>query len=213
MMYKPWIWFGFFYSLVCFFYLPSVHAAAYQIFPTMAYENAAMLNAVNQYTAIIGSTDIVIRLKYVGLVDSELGSAVSDTDTFLPYLRLASRMNPKWVTSFDVSHPLLSNVQYPVSSFVDVAGISAIIIDTNYSPKVSYQVSDSVALGVGFNANNISDAEVALGTPPPNETINKSQGWGYGWDIGLVAQLNESNLLALSYYSQIDFKHLRGIVV
>ncbi len=211
-MYKPKRYVVFLYFVLCFylFNIRALWAAAYQIFPPMAYENAAMLNEINQHTMVIGSTDFVIRLKYTGSVGSEIGTAVSDTDTFLPYLRLASRINSKWVASFDVSHPLLSNVQYPADSFVDVVGIDAILIDTNYSPKVSYQITDKFALGAGFDVNNISNAQVNLGTPPPNETINKSQGFGYGWDVGLTVQLSESNLLAMSYYSQIDFKHLRG---
>ena len=81
-----------------------------------------------------------------------LGKAVTDTNTVLPYARFASRFDDKWVVSFDVSHPLFANVSYPVSSFMSKAGTDAIIYDTNYSPKVSYQILDTLALGIGFEA-------------------------------------------------------------
>lgn len=200
-----------YFFVLCFFYISKAYSAAYQIFPTLAYENAANLNLVNKYTAIIGTTDLVVRMKYTGIVGSTFGSAVSDTNTVLPYLRLASRLDPKWVTSFDVSHPLLGNVSYPTSSFVDPAGTDAIIIDTNYSFKVSYELMEALALGIGFDANNVSNAEVNFGERPTRKALNKSHGWGYGWDAGIAFTLNEFNHFNFSYYSEIDFPELRGV--
>jgi long-chain fatty acid transport protein len=199
------------FTLLYFIVMSSGHSAVYQIFPTLAYSNAAMLNEVKKYTAIIGSTDFVVRMKYVGLIDSEYGSAVSETNTFLPYLRLATRFMPKWVTSFDITHPLLANVNYPSSSFVAAAGTTGIIIDTNYSPKLSYQLTDNVAIGVGFDINNVSNAQLDFDDPSPIESHNKSSGWGYGWDVGLAIKMNEFNTFNLSYYSAIDFTPLHGV--
>lgn len=197
---------------VCLYFLSAsqAYSAAYQIFPTLAYDNAAMLNAVNKYTAMIGTTDVVVGMKYIGTVDSTFGSAVSNTNTVLPYLRLASRVDTQWVVSFDVSHPLLSNVSYPLSSFMSEAGTDAIIYDTNYSPKVSYRITKSLALGVGFDVNNVSNAEVDFGESPTLEALNISQGWGYGWDAGIVFKMNEFNTFNFSYYSKINFPRLKG---
>jgi long-chain fatty acid transport protein len=205
---KTQIWCRFFFLYLLG--ISQVYSAAYQIFPTLAYDNAAMLNAINQYTAIIGTTDVVVGMSYVGTVDTEFGKATSDTNTVLPYLRLASRMDSKWVASFDVTHPLLANVSYPLSAFMSEAGTDAIIYDTNYSPKVSYQITETLALGIGFDANNVSNSEVNFGEPPTLEALNISRGWGYGWDAGLVFKLDEFNKFSFSYYSRIDFPRLKG---
>ncbi|MDF1684948.1 MAG: outer membrane protein transport protein [Legionellaceae bacterium] len=194
-------------SLVC---AAKAYAAAYQIFPTLAYNNAALLNTVNQYTAIWGTTDIIEGMSYIGTVGPVFGKAVTDTNTVLPYARLASRINHQWVVSFDVSHPLFANVRYPVSSFMREAGTDAILYDTNYSPKVSYQILKTLALGIGFDANHVSNAESNFGEPLGLEAQNISQGWGYGWDAGLVFNLDELNTLDFSYYSRIGFPRLKG---
>jgi len=208
---KNWVWRRFF-----FLYLLGVsqaYSAAYQIFPTLAYDNAAMLNTVNQYTAIIGTTDVVVGMSYIGTIDNVFGKAVTDTNTVLPYLRLASRANDKWVMSFDVSHPLLANVRYPLSAFMSEAGTDAIIYDTNYSPKVSYQITETVALGVGFDANNVSNSETNFGEPPTLEALNIARGWGYGWDAGLFFKLDDFNKISFSYYSRIYFPRLSGVSI
>jgi|TARA_R110002126_G_scaffold177321_1_gene326195 long-chain fatty acid transport protein len=199
-----------FLFLLCAVGATQTYSAAYQIFPTLAYNNAAMLNDVNKYTAMIGTTDIVEGMSYIGTNGPNFGKAVTETNTVLPYARMASRANDKWVMSFDVSHPLFANVSYPVTAFMSTAGTDAIIYDTNYSPKVSYQILDGLALGIGFDANNVSNSESNFGQPPELEAQNISQGWGYGWDAGLVFKLNEFNRLSFSYYSRIDFPRLKG---
>ena len=82
--------------------------------------------------------------------------------------------------------------------------------DTNYSPKFSYQMTDKLAIGFGFDANQLSNAQVNFGSPQLGEMINKSSGWSYGWDAGLALQINPSNFLNVSYYSKINFEHLSG---
>jgi long-subunit fatty acid transport protein len=188
----------------------TVLAAGYQIFPTLTYENAATLNATKKYTVILGATDIKVDMTYVGSVDTLSGTAASDTNILLPYLRVAGRINPQWVVAFDISHPVLSNIQFPADSIVSAVAIDDIIHDTNYSPKLSYQLKNNLALGVGFDINHISDAEINFGAPKDGKMTNKTTGLNYGWDVGLAWQINNHNFLNLSYYSKINFSKLTG---
>ena len=188
----------------------SAFAAAYQIFPTLAYDNPATLNTTGKVTAILGATDIDVRMKYMGSVGSQSGSALSSTNTLLPYFRAAYRVDPKWVVSFDISHPALANISYPATSIVSPVVINTIIKDTNYSPKFSYQMNDTLAIGLGFDVNEISDAQPNFGGPPLGKMVNKSAGLNYGWDTGLAYKLNKTNFLSVSYYSEIKFDHLAG---
>lgn len=187
------------------------NSASYQIFPTLAYENPAALNSINKFTAIIGTTDIAVGMKYTGTISGIYGTASSNTNIFLPYLRLASRINPKLVTAFDISHPVLSNIAYTSSSFVSRLVTDDIIKDTNYSPKLSYQITDKIAVGLGVDINQISNAQINFVAQPSGIMFNQSSAWGYGWDTGLALQLNKSNFLNLSYYSEINFTHLAGV--
>ena len=198
--------------LLCLFPLinPLAFATGYQIFPTLAYDNPATLNTTSKMSAILGATDIGVGMKYSGSVGNNIGTAESNTNIVLPYLRLAYRIDPKWVTSFDISHPLLSNITFPSTSIVSPVAIDDIIIDTNYSPKASYQMTDKLAIGFGFDANQVSDAQVNFGGPPLGKMTNKTSGWNYGWDAGLAFQINQSNFLNANYYSEINFSNLTG---
>ena len=102
-------------------------AVSYQIFPTLTYDNPATLNTTHKFSAIMGGTDIAVAMKYSGYIGNVSGTAVSNTNILLPYLRLAYRIDPKWVASFDISHPVLSNIAYPASSIVSPVAIDDIL--------------------------------------------------------------------------------------
>lgn len=196
---------GFFIALFPSFLL----GAAYQIFHTLAYDNAAKLNSIGQARLIFGVTDPLVDISYSGQINTQNGSVSSHTDTFLPYLSIGYRINPKSVLAFEITHPIFANIQFPETSFVNTVATDSIIFDTNYSPKLSLQLTDHIALGIGFDANNVSNAQVNF-MDAGTEVINKSQGWQYGWDAGIAIQLNKTNFLNFSYYSKINFDQLTG---
>ncbi len=187
-----------------------LNAAAYQIFPTLAYDNPASLGSVKQYTTIIGITDPLVRMQYTGVAGPVTGTTVSNTSVLLPYARAAARISPSWVAGFDITHPVLSNIRYPADSFINSIVVDSILQDTNYSPKISYKVSDRLTLGVGFDANNMTDAQVNFDVPPMGLMVNQSSSWGYGWDVGAAITLNDSNFLNFSYYSEINLPRMTG---
>lgn len=183
--------------------------AAYQIFHTVAYNNAAELSAVNRARLIIGGTDPLVSMRYTGQIGTQNGTTASHTATFLPYLSVAYRINPAYTVAFDITHPIFANIQFPKSDFTGPLVTDSIIMDTNYSPKLSVKISDHISLGLGFDANNISDAQLNFmyaGT----ENINKTHGWRFGWDTGIEIILNDSNFLDFTYYSKINFEQLTG---
>lgn len=193
--------------LLCSF---QANSGVYQIYPTLAYVNAAELNTVNHYDFILGSYDILSNVRYNGFINTDYGSAVSKTNGFLPYFRAASRINPKWVLSFDISRPLYSNINYPNDSLVDPVGTDSILFDVNYSPKVSYQINNYVAVGLGLDFNNVTNFEINFDEPSAFHAFNQSSGWGYGWDFGISIKMDPFNTFNLTYYSKIFFNNLTG---
>lgn len=202
------------YNHICygtFFLLCSganlANATSIQIYHTMAYENPAMLNAVDTALMTLGVTDLLVGVKYEGQVNGVNGTVASNTNTGFPYLRIAQRLNTKLVAAFDFTHPAFANIKFPDYSFVSPVANKTYIRDDDFSPKLSYQLTDSLALGVGFNANNIQNNIISLGTPT---LYTKTSGWAYGYDLGVSWKVNQFNTISLSYYSLLNFTPLTG---
>ena len=187
----------------------TVFCGGYQINPILN-ENPAILHQVNQMTSIIGGSGVSIRNQFQGRVGPTTGTALSETWSGLPYFRYAYRLNPAWVTGFDLSCPALANVQYPANSFVSPDGIDTILHDYNYSAKISYQMREALTLGVGLDLNQVTDDQVNFSVGSLGKMTNKTQGWSYGWDAGLYADLDDVNALSFTYTSLIHFNHLTG---
>ena len=201
--------FKFFAQCCVVLYSPLLGATAYQL-NTLLSPNPAILNTVNQSTVIVGGSDIGMMLQYNGLIDTGRGAAVSDTNAVLPYARFARRINPKWVMAFDITSPSYVNVRYPSSSFVNQVAVDTILRDINYNPQVSYQVTDHASVGLGFDLNEITNAEINFGGPPFGKMTNQARGWSYGWDTGISLTLDKTTTLNVSYVSNINFTHLKG---
>lgn len=192
-----------------FIAITNVNATSYQIFADLSFSNPAALNSVKNEEFIIGDMGLWSQFHFNGTAAGVASSVTSTTTDFLPYLRIAKRLSPKWVVSFDITQPYYTNIQYGENSFVNAFAISTVIRDTNYSPKLSYQVNDRLALGVGFDANNLYNAQLNFALSPLGDLTNKVSSWAYGWDVGLFYVVTPSTFLNLSYYSKI-VQHSRG---
>lgn len=189
--------------------LTNVHATSYQIFSGLNFSNPAALNSVKKNEFILGGTTLVSQFGFNGTAAGIYGTASSSTTDFLPYGRFAMRASPKVVVSLDITQPYYTDILYPNDSIVNLFATQTVLRDTNFSPKISYQVNDRLALGIGFDANNLYDGQLSFVLNPNGNLANKASSWGYGWDVGLFYVLRPTTFLNLSYYSKI-VQHARG---
>jgi long-chain fatty acid transport protein len=122
------------------------------------------------------------------------------------------RLSPKIVVGLDITQPYFTDIQYPVGSFVNNFATTTIIRDTNISPKLSYQATERLALGIGFDANNMYNGQLNFVVPVPfigGNMVNSATSWGYGFDLGLFYVATRSTFLNLAYYSKI-VQHATG---
>lgn len=181
----------------------AVHATSYQIFADLNFSNPAALNSVKNDQLVIGGMVLSSQFRFNGTAAGASGTATSNTTDVLPYGRIAKRIAPRLVASFDVTQPYYTNIQYPVNSIVNAFATSTVIRDTNYSPKLSYQVTDRLALGVGIDANYLYNAQLNFAVPPFGNLTNKASSWAMGWDMGLFYVITPATFLNLSFYSKI----------
>ena len=190
--------------------LSTVHATSYQIFANIAFSNPAALNSIQDGELIIGGSTVDTRFHFTGTAAGVGGTATSNTTDLLPYGRIAMRLSPKFVASLDITQPYYTNIEYPRNSVVALFATETFIRDTNFSPKLSYQATQRLALGIGFDANQLYNAQLNFSVPPFGTLVNRADSWAYGWDIGLFYVIRPSTFLNLSYYSKI-IQHAEGV--
>lgn len=195
-----------FFSIAAFHY---AYATSYQVFANIAFSNPAALNSVKQGEFIVGGTSMFSRFHFTGTAAGVGGSTTSRTSDVLPYGRIAIRLSPQWVAGVDITQPYYTDIQYPRNSVVNLFATETFIRDTNYSPKISYQVTKRLALGLGFDANNFYNGQLNFAVPPFGVLVNKADSWAYGWDAGLFYVITPATFLNLSYYSKI-VQHASG---
>ncbi len=187
----------------------NANATSYQIFSDLNFSNPAALNSIQKQEFVIGGTGVFQTFHFTGTALGVNGSTTSNTNDLLPYARAATRLSPKVVLSFDITQPYFTNIQYPQYSFINAFATETVIRDYNYSPKLSFQVNDRLALGVGFDANNLYNGQLNFAVPPNGNMTNKASSWAYGFDLGLFYTITRATFLNLSYYSKI-VQHASG---
>lgn len=196
-------------------------AGSYQIFTYLNYENPAELSAIEKSRLILGGTTVFTRQKFTGAAGPGplTGTAISNSVTYLPYGRIATRLAPlpQVVVGLDVTDPAYGTANYLANSIVRFQALKITFLSIDFSPKVSYQVTERLALGVGFNANLLTnptkfDFAVPLTGPSLSGPvlINRAKGnWAYGWNAGVSFTATPKTFLSFSYFSKISH-HLKG---
>ncbi len=87
----------------------------------------------------------------------------------------------------------------------------------NFNPNIAYKLNDQWSIGAGISAiyadaelNRFAGAGAGTaqlpGTSAPSDRVAhlKGDGWGFGWNLGALWEIDEDNRLGLSYRSQTD---------
>lgn len=177
--------------------------AAYQLFANIAYSNPAELAGVKNRELLLGGTALFPVFIFSGMYNSTYGRATSHASGFIPYGRLAWRLNPKIVAGLNITEPAFTTINYGNNSIVSAYSVSTIVRDVDIGPQLSYQVTPRLSVGAGLDANRMYNLQLNFAVPPNGVLTNKFSNWGYGWNAGLSYGLTPSTFLNLSYYSKI----------
>lgn len=193
----------------------NAQANVIQYFAGLSYNNPSELFKIKENELIFGGTLSFADLQFRGTVfdfntfNYNSGVNHSSTVTIMPYGRIAKRINKKAVFAVDVTQPFNSNLNWGNDAFTRYANTQNLLIDTDISPKMSLTVTDKLQIGAGVNLNFLSNNEVnwAFPTGPGPldyaNLINKTMGFGIGYNLGLTYIFNQTNFFGLTYYSKI----------
>lgn len=188
----------------------SSHANIVQYFWGNTYLNPAQLGFTKDLSLAVGAIPVNVKESFTGIAASgEFGVSRSDENSVPVYFTGSKRINSNWVVGLNVSPPIYSNLGFPVDATTRFETTETIVRNVDINPQVSYKVNDKWMVGVGFNANDTTDFQVNFTQPGFGNTVNKSPGWGYGFNAGLMYFINQTNILGLTFYSKIN-SHLNG---
>jgi Long-chain fatty acid transport protein len=139
----------------------------------------------------------------------------------------------EYVPSFHLIQPIDDRLAVGFSAFSNfglsteyskdfAAGIGAgdtALVTMNFNPNIAYKLNDQWSIGAGISAI-YADAELNRFAGASASTINgmlgtsftatsrishlKGDGWGFGWNLGTLWEIDEDNRFGLSYRSQSD---------
>lgn len=191
----------------------NAQANVIQYFAGISYNNPADLFKIKNSEFIFGGTGAYADLEFSGsALDLNTFSQVqgvnhSRTQVLMPYGRIAQRINEKAVFAVDVTQPFNSNLNWGNSDFTRYANTQNILIDTDISPKMSFSISKQIQIGAGIDFNFLANNEVNFAYPTGPTSydilINRSSGFGVGYNAGITYLFNQTNFLGITYYSRI----------
>ncbi|HTM64271.1 MAG TPA: outer membrane protein transport protein [Gammaproteobacteria bacterium] len=183
------------------------NASDIQYFWANSFNNPAMLNSTKNQSYKLGVLGVKANFSFWGTGASGLnGRATSNTSDFIPYFAGAYRVNSKVVVGLNVSPPYYGNYDIGPNPVTIYNGTASTMYSSDISPQISYQATDKLALGLGFDAVNFRDVTYDFGLLPVPEagvTHTKSGAWAYGWNVGLFFTPTERDYIGLYYYSKL----------
>lgn len=134
-------------------------------------------------------------------------------------------INDKWAVGTSMTTNFGLATDFPKDYAAGSVGGKTDLKTVNLNLSGAYRLNNHFSFGVGANAV-YADAEITRHAgvlslqPPvsslpgigPSSTMAKLKGddWGYGWNAGLLYEINEDNRLSLTYRSKVKVKFENG---
>jgi long-chain fatty acid transport protein len=168
----------------------------------------SMKNASAQHTVFIpNSTTQPVTLPVTGQ-DSQGSVAPA---AFVPNMFISSGTHNSTSIGLAITAPWGLTTQYDDNSVVRYMAQTSQLETVNFSPMISYQLNDKWSLGAGLQVQYAKakfsnwDGVPAQGQTPPAATNLSGDGWGTGYNLGVLYSPNQNLHLGLSYRSEIDY--------
>lgn len=199
--------------LVCCLACINSYANVLQYFAGISYSNPAELFKVKKNEFILGTTGFYADINFNGSVlnlntfQHDYGQSQSGRGSILPFGRIANRIDDKVVIGVDVTEPFNSNLVWGDHRVTRYASTETLMTDVEVSPRFSYSITPKLYAGAGLNLNFLKNNETNWALPV-NQTqyatmINRTAGFGVGYNAGGYYLINQTNFLGLAYFSSV----------
>ena len=180
------------------------YCAVAQILNDNFFQNPAELNVINKAQITLGNVFISPFFNFSGASYGVTSSVDSNVNDYLPYMLTAYRFSDKLVLGFNVLPSMYGHLDWPIDSFVSQASTLTKLLYYRFGFQSSYQISEDLALGVGFNIEDNGQYQLNFVVPGQGNQINSIKGLNYTGDFGLYYKIDSKNYLTVAGYTQVD---------
>lgn len=126
---------------------------------------------------------------------------------FVPNFYYAMPISANTWFGLGVNVPFGLKTEYDASWSYNTKGIKSDLKTVNINPSLATKLTDKLSLGVGLNAMYISADLTKSLTGSPSVTAQiKGNDWGYGFNAGLLYELDADTRIGISYRSKVKQK-------
>lgn len=180
------------------------------IFPHVAMSDARAIHQVN--VPGVPPSSIIAPVQGKNYEQNISSSA------FVPDAYLGWRINNKMVAGLGINAPYGLTSSYSQDSVVRFAAIYSSVKAVDINPALAYSINEKWSIGAGLQAqylqakfSNFNGPYTGIGfvdelTSAEHPTYLKGDGWGYGYNLGLLFRPDSYTRLGIGYRSQISEK-------
>ncbi|WP_148300801.1 OmpP1/FadL family transporter [Shewanella marina] len=161
--------------------------------------------------AILIDTDVTLKnAKYqnnipvLGPIYSKDNLSVNDIGgmSVVPNIFVVHPLNDQWAVGMGVYSNFGTTTEYPDDFAADVFGGLTKVRSINFQGSVSYRLNEQWSFGAGLDIISGSGELKRSFKPlyPENKALDvEAEGYGLGWHVGTVFELDQNNHFGLSY--------------
>ena len=179
------------------------------------YGNPAGMSKLER-TEIVGGAAFVKPKTKISNVDAPLaGTSKGDIapNAIVPFAFISTPLNEKWHAGLGLYVPFAEISDNEKSFQGRNYGLYSKVQVTTLQPTLSYKVNDQLSIGFGPTINKIdgkltnqlNTAALAPGFAQDTKVSVKGDDIGYGYNLGILFDVNEQTTLGLTYHSKVDF--------
>ncbi|EKO3843203.1 outer membrane protein transport protein [Vibrio harveyi] len=186
--------------------------------------NPAAITMFDSYQLSVGAAYIMPEVRVTGNGPSEsFNNQLTNNDVVdnvvVPSFYIAAPINDSWSWGLGIFTDFGLATEYPDDYLAGPIGGETSLETINFNPTIAYRINDEFSVGVGASIvygkakltrtlGILADAINAdTGANFARTDIAKSldgDGWGYGFNLGALWEINGKHRFGLSYRSKVD---------
>jgi len=129
------------------------------------------------------------------------------TDAYVPYLYYTRKINDKLTVGVGMFASFGLATDYS-TGFANRAGTETSEITTfTINPSIAYRINDAWTIGAGFDLLHVEGRLTSRNPFTQTRAIDiRGDDWGYGWNVGILHEMNDRTRFGLHYRSAIHVK-------
>jgi long-chain fatty acid transport protein len=191
--------------------------------PATVFNNPAGMAFLEGTQTQIGGTAVLPAIHFTGSASVQPGSIPVPGDNsrqdgqiaLIPHAYGTYDINDKWKFGIAITVPFGNTLDYAENWSGRYVNIKTGVLTADINPNLSYKITDRFAIAAGFSAQYFK-GELAGAIPQflifyPNPAPDgyyrfKADGWGWGYNVGLLAEPFDGTRLGLTYRSRVDHR-------